>query len=142
MSLDPFEYPPSPVPSDARLWPFELPFTAFGQYGEDMLDVRVFDQGTYWVDRVGVAHLIEGGMSDEYIENVIEFLVEFREQYRADCVRRAFIQTVGDRLLFGEPGGELLAASLGGPAWSELTAAEWLESTPLMRALRRRATRH
>lgn len=24
-------YPPSPVPSDQRLWPGELPFTAFGQ---------------------------------------------------------------------------------------------------------------
>jgi hypothetical protein len=44
-------FPSSPVPSDARLWPTGLPFTAFGQFGDDRLDLRVFDQDVYWVDR-------------------------------------------------------------------------------------------
>lgn len=65
---------PSPVPSDARLWPFELPFTAFGHLGEGMLDLRVFDQDVYWVDRVGTPHLVSE-MSRDYIENVVTFLV-------------------------------------------------------------------
>jgi hypothetical protein len=46
-------FPPSPVPSDERLWPGELPFTAFGQVGADHLDLHVFDQDVYWVDRIG-----------------------------------------------------------------------------------------
>jgi len=131
-----FDYPPSPVPSDRRLWPFELPFTAFGHLGQDMLDLRVFDQDLYWVDRTGTPHPI-AEMSREYIGNVINWLCEYREGYFAGTVRRWFIQTVGDQLLFGDPPGEVLAAELGGPAWGELTAEEWLESTPLMRTLRR-----
>jgi len=130
-------YPPSPVPSDARLWPTELPFTAFGQLGDDRLDLRVFDQDIYWVDRTGQAHLI-ADMSETYIANVVAFLVEFREGYFADTQRRWFIQTMGDQLLFGDPGGDGLAVEAGGPTWGELGAEEWLEATPLMRALRRR----
>jgi len=133
------KYPPSPVPSDRRLWPGELPFTAFGQFGEDSLDLRVFDQRTYWVDRTGTAHLLSQ-MSDAYIVNVINFLTELRDQYFADSMRRAFIQILGDQLLFDDPSDELLGIEAGGPAWSDLTAEQWLESTPLMRALRRRLT--
>lgn len=131
------DYPPSPVPCDARLWPFELPFTAFGHLGVGRLDLRVFDQDVYWVDRAGTPHLL-AQMSRDYIENMITFLMKSRDQYFADSQRRAFIQTLGDQLLFDEPGGEVLAAALGGPSWSQLTAEEWLENTPLMRALRRR----
>jgi hypothetical protein len=59
--------------------------------------------------------------------------------YFADTRRRWFIQTMGDQLLFGEPGGgDVLAVDAGGPTWGELSAEEWLEATPLMRALRRR----
>jgi len=130
-------YPPSPVPSDSRLWPFERPFTAFGQFGDDMLDLRVFDQDVYWVDRHGAPHLLNE-MSTDYIENVIDFLMGLRDQYFADTQRRWFIQTLGDQLLFDEPGGETLAAALGRPSAGALTAEDWLESTPLMRALRRR----
>lgn len=70
-------YPPSPVLSDVRLWPMELPFTAFGQFDEGALDLRVFDQDIYWVDRLGVSHPLKE-MSQEYIANVIAFLVEGR----------------------------------------------------------------
>lgn len=130
-------YPSSPVPSDRRLWPGELPFTAFGQLGEDRLDLRVFDQDVWWVDRHGHPHVI-AHMSDEYIANVISFLTQFREDYFVDSQRRAHIQALGDLYLFGDPGGDALAAALGGPTWEDLTAETWLESTPLMRALRRR----
>ena len=84
-------YAPSPVPSDARLWPLELPFTAFGHLGEDMLDLRVFDQEVYWVDRIGTPHLVLQ-MSRDYIENVITFLVDLREQYFTDSQRRAIFR--------------------------------------------------
>ena len=77
-------------------------------------------------------------MSEAYIANVVAFLVEFQEMYFADTQRRWLIQTVGDQLLFGEPGGDVLAVDAGGPTWGELSAEEWLEATPLMRTLRRR----
>src|SRR5689334_17031807 len=89
-------YPPSPVPGDDRLWPFELPFTAFGQFGENRLDLRVFDQDVYWVDRTGTQHLLRE-MPLAYVSNVIEFLMDLREEYFTASQRRAFIQTVGDR---------------------------------------------
>jgi hypothetical protein len=54
-------------------------------------------------------------------------------------MRRTFIQAIGDQLLFGEPGEEVLAAAAGGPSWADRTAEDWLEATALMRALRRRA---
>jgi len=130
-------YPPSPVPSDRRLWPGELPFTAFGQFGEDMLDLRVFDQGWVWVDRLGRPHLV-GEMGEDYVANVIKFLEACSGSFFVGSVRRAVIQSIGDQLLFDDPGGEVLAAEVGGPSWAGLTVEEWLESTPLMRALRRR----
>lgn len=76
-------YPPSPVPSDARLWPFERPFTAFGQFGEGSLDLRVFDQEVQWVDIRGIPHLLQE-MSREYVANVIDFLWALRDQYFAE----------------------------------------------------------
>lgn len=81
--LDPAAYPPSPVSSDARLCPGELPFTAFGQFGVDSLDLRVLDQDTYWIDRHGRAQLLRE-MSAEFLENVIAFLSELRDQYFAE----------------------------------------------------------
>lgn len=132
-------YLPSPVPSDRRMWPGELPFTAFGQYGVDALDLRVFDQDVWWVDRTGAPHLL-AEMSLDYIGNLIAFLHEQRDMYFFDTRRRWFIQTVGDQVLFGDPGADVLAVAAGGPRWSDLDAEVWLESTPLMRALRRRAS--
>lgn len=141
-SLAPPTYLPSPVPSDERLWPHELPFTAFGHLGVDMLDLRVFDQDRWWVSRVGKAEQIVE-MSEAYIDNVVAFLIEHREMYFSDTQRRWFIQTLGDQLLYDEPGADLLTLAAGGPNWSDLDAETWLESTPLMRALRRRvAERH
>ena len=137
MSWDPRDYPPSPVPSDQRLWPGELPFTAFGHLGKGMLDLRVLDQTCWWVNSEGIPHPISE-MSENYVDNVIAFLIEHREMYFADTQRRWFIQTLGDQMLYGDPGAEVLAVAAGGPTWSDLDAETWLESTPLMRALRRR----
>lgn len=62
----------SPVPLERHLWPGELPFTAWGgDYGE--LDLRVFDQDTWWVDIAQRPHwLVE--MPPDYITNVIALL--------------------------------------------------------------------
>lgn len=128
-------YPPSPVPADERLWPGELPFTAFGQFGEDRLDLRVFDQDTYWVDRHGAPHLLTD-MPLDYLANVLDFLLTYREAYFHLSIHRAAVQSLGDYLLYDEPNGDVLAAQLGMPTWDDLTAEAWLEGTPLMRRLR------
>lgn len=129
------DYPVSPVPADADLWPGELPFTAFGWVGEDHLDLRVFDQGTYWVDRWCTPHLI-ADMPAAYISNVIGFLLENAEYFHMCTARRMLLQIYGDNLL-GRPSGDVLSAAAGVPLVSDLAPDEWLESTVLMRALRR-----
>jgi hypothetical protein len=46
----------------------------------------------------------------------------------------------GDALL-GRISADVVAGELGAPRLTDLTPQEWLESTPLMRALRRRLQR-
>lgn len=69
------------------------PFTAFGQFGEDALDLRVFDQGTNWVDRVGRPHFL-AEMDEDYIANVIDFLIALRDQCFDGTQRRWFLQSL------------------------------------------------
>lgn len=125
---------PSPVPADQDPWPGELPFTAFGQFGEDALDLRVFDQATWWVDRAGRAHRVDE-MSREYRENVVTHLLTHQDAYHAGSVQRSLVQQLGDTLL-GRVNVDALAEALGAPGVHELTPQEWLEATPLMRRLR------
>lgn len=118
------------MPSDRNLWPGELPFTAFGQFGEGKLDLRVFDQDVYWVDRAGRPHVL-AEMSLEYQANVIMFLREFADSYHAAQALRATAQFVGDTML-GLPPVE----GLDPEEIIDTPALEWLESTPLLRRLR------
>lgn len=126
-------YPTSPVPSDADLWPGELPFTAFGQWGADKIDLRVFDQDLWWVDRLGQAHRLEE-MSSDYRANVLIFLRARAADWHLLCSLRAAAQAAGDALL-GRVSGELLAAELTGSWTGDLDPDVWLESTPLVRRL-------
>jgi hypothetical protein len=128
-------FPPSPVPSDADLWPGELPFTAWGQHAHGRLDLRVFDQATWWVDIAQQPHRLED-MSDGYVANVIEFLVDDAEYFHGETLRREWLQMCGD-LLLGRMSADLVARTVGAPSTCDLTPMQWLESTPLMRALRR-----
>lgn len=127
-------FPPSPVPSDRDLWPNETPFTDFGQFGIDHLDLRVFDQDVWWVDRLGQPHLITE-MSSEYVINVIAHLEENGRYFYFGTMRRAFIQMLGDAY-YGKANGEVIAEALGAPSLSDVTPIDWLEATPLMRRLR------
>lgn len=128
------EFPPSPVPSDEHLWPGELPFTAFGQWGEDQLDLRVFDQDVYWVDRLGRPHLLEE-MSEEYRRNVVAWLLRYVECYHLSMCLKQLIEVAGE-VLYGLPGAETLAVSAGGPWLRDIEPIAWLEATVLMRKLR------
>lgn len=130
----PETYPPSPVPSDERLLPGEKPFTAFGQFGPDKMDNRVFDQDIYWVNRLGEPFRLEE-MTPEYRANVIKFLRESAAYFHIHAVIRTIADIAVDVEL-GRVHGELIARSLGFPTIADLTAEEWLEATPLMRRLR------
>jgi hypothetical protein len=127
-------YPPSPVPADSDLWPDELPFTAFGQWGQDYLDLRVFEQDTWWVDRTGRPHLLSQ-MSAEYRANVLAHVIDNAPQFHLGVIRKEAIQMVGD-VLYGLPPAELLVIDAGGIGAAGVSAAVWLESTPLVRKLR------
>lgn len=130
-------FPPSPVPSDADLWPGELPFTAWGQWAYGRLDLRVFDQDVWWVDIGQRPHRLTE-MPWSYITNVVAFLARDAEYFFHETMRRGVLQIWGD-LLLGRVPTDLVVHSLGAPALTDLTPSQWLEATPLMRALRARA---
>ena len=117
--------PESPVPSDARLWEGEAPFTEFGQWEEGKLDLRVFDQDTWWVDRLGRPHLIEN-MPKDYIDNVIAFLIENEKYFYQGTVMRALLQTTTDILE-----GLSILPGLDPNVLLKMTPHDWLQSTPL-----------
>lgn len=112
----------------------ERPFTDFGQFGEDHLDLRVFEQNEWWVDRRGVGHrLVE--MSEEYRRNVISHLLMFCPSYHAGMAMKEAIESYC-ALLEDEQPWAAAARELGIPMLFEVEAQTWLESTPLMRRLR------
>lgn len=129
----PDNYLPSPVPSDENLPEGELPFTAFGQFGEGKMDSRVFDQDIYWVDINGKPHLLTE-MSEDYLENVLVLLFEGMERFYFGALVRSTIGIIDD-LFSGNPNSEVLANELGITPISEMEPAEWLASTPLVRKI-------
>lgn len=128
------KYEPSPVPSDSDLWPGEKPFTAWGQHKQGTLDLRVFDQGAWWVDIEQHPHRLTG-MSEEYLSNVIDHLTLYNREYYLASIRRQAIEDAVHMAL-GRASGNVLAREAGGPSGTEIEAEVWLEATPLMRALR------
>jgi hypothetical protein len=118
---------PSPVPSDEFLLPGEKPFTDFGQWGIDRMDLRVFDQDLFWVDRFGVPHVLTE-MSQEYRLNVLTFLENNVQSFYTAYFLRAVTQVVSD--LAFKTNASLLPG-LDPEVLANLTPLEWLKSTPL-----------
>jgi hypothetical protein len=135
-AIDQLYYPPSPVPDDSYLQPGELPFTAFGQFGTGGFDLRVFDQNVYWVDYQGQAHLL-ATMDLDYARNVLTMLQNRSLELHRATIRRTIIQAACEAL-FGNINGELLAGELGGGDVASVQPDAWLNSTPLVRALKAR----
>lgn len=128
-------FPSSPVPQDADLWPGELPFTAFGQFGPDSMDLRVFDQDVYWVDRNGDPHAISA-MSEEYVSNVLHMLLDRAAEFHATALLRECAQSAGDAL-YGRVSGGVLVENLGIGSLRDSDPQTWVRSTPLVRRLGR-----
>lgn len=130
-------YASSPVTSDQFLWDDEKPFTDFGQYGEDKIDIRVFEQDVWWVDRTGEPHLLRE-MSQEYLDNVLEYLYSNVEYFHTASSLRFDIEQLLTMLPTpGAPANmEAYLEYVNGKASpDELVAAEWLNSTPLVKRL-------
>jgi hypothetical protein len=127
---------PSPCPDDCDLWKgVEQPFTAFGQFGLDMLDQRVFSQAVWWVDRFGRPHRLDD-MSQEYRQNVLTFLLDSAQQRWLDEVRHESLTALTDAAR-GNASFAVIAHDAGAPRVADLDPLAWLESTPLIRRLRK-----
>ncbi|GAA8845090.1 hypothetical protein DUHN55_15200 [Helicobacter pylori] len=130
----PFE--PSPVPSDRDLLPGELPFTAWGQHPDGTLDLRVFDQGVWWVDAQQRPHRI-AKLPPEYVANVIGYLEGHAEHFYIATLRRTVVED-GTDLLLGRLPANSVAEALGATSLADVSPDVWLASTPLVRALHAR----
>lgn len=130
----PDRYLPSPVPADERLPDGVGPFTAFGQFGPGFLDLRVFEQDRYWVDRDGRPHLLED-MTGGYRQAVIAMLERRCEEFHL-AVSETLTARVIDDLVEGHVNGDVILVALGEPLTSEIPPDVWLEATPLLRRLR------
>lgn len=100
------------------------------------MDLRVIEQDVWWVDIHGDPHLL-AEMSPEYLSNVVGHLQVYVLQYFTDVLLKTAYEVIYDSRT-GRPNAELLSRAAGGPRITDLTPEEWLESTPLMRELRRR----
>lgn len=131
---------PSPVPADRDLLEGDLPFTAWDQYPPGVIDLRVFDQGVWWVDVNRQPHLLTE-MSLMYLINVIAHLEERAALFHLATQSRLLVESVTD-VLSGRVPTEWCAQAAGATPLSMVTATVWLESTPLMRALRAKVALH
>lgn len=93
----------------------------------DRLDLRVFVQDRWWVDRAGVAHRIDE-MPSTYRRNVLAFCRDMAGQYHSGAALAEFLElTVGEFAALRDLDVALVA---------ETDPVAWLESTPLIRRLR------
>ena len=116
---------PSPIPGDSWLTPEEKPFTDFGQFGTDRLDLRVFEQDTWWVDRGGRGHLLDG-MSQDYLRNVLVMLYERARNFHLAVTMKRVIEFAD--AVTREP---MYAAFLAGEPEICEDSMQWLRKTPL-----------
>lgn len=124
--------PASPVLADQVLWADEKPFTEFGQFGEGQLDLRVFEQDTWWVDIHGEPHLLEE-MSTDYLRNVRLFLLEHAVMYQRRMTLRYAIEKVQEAWGEAPEGFSEYLARKSSP--DTLDSESWLRQTPLFMRL-------
>lgn len=111
----------------------------WGSSDPGALDLRVLDQGQWWVDITGTPHLL-AQMSATYLGNVEALLVEHAEAlfygYAAWVLRGEIWDALEGRL-----NPETVARQAGVASLARLDPRTWLSATPLMRALRAELSR-
>jgi hypothetical protein len=96
------------------------------------LNLEVFDQDTWWLNRDGLPFRIASEMTPDYLANVVAFLEQGAGYFHAMAVRRMLLTMLNpEQPSTGSPGAAHLLAALyaDGPE-------AWLEATTLMQALR------
>lgn len=110
-------------------WDIDWEFDDHAASGPGTFDRRVLDQDKVWVDILRQSHQISD-LTDEYLCNVIAFIEENAWRWAPE----EEVNIVAWTAMYIEAGD-----------WLETTArevvAEWIESTPLIRALRTEAQR-
>ena len=112
----------------------DRPFMDFGQFGPGKLDLHVFLQGEYWVDKDGTGHLITS-MSDDYRSNVIGMLLIQAEVLHMEILILITGMIAGAILNRDADGMESLKRNEI-PLLHIEDSYDFIESTPLMKRLR------
>lgn len=113
-------------------WDVDWDFDDHAASGPGTFDRRVLDQDKVWFDILRRPHRIDdpAELSDEHLRNVIRFV----EHHAWRWVPEEEVNIVAWTAMYIE-------ASDGFEAAAREVVAEWIESTPLMRALRAEAQR-
>ena len=112
----------------------DRPFTDFGQFGSGKLDLRVFLQDEYWVDKDGTGHLITS-MSDDYRSNVIRMLLIEAEVLHMEILILITGMIAGAIVNRDADGMESLKRNEI-PLLQTESSYDFIENTPLMKRLR------
>ncbi|MDT0165741.1 hypothetical protein Q9R32_09250 [Actinotalea sp. AC32] len=100
------------------------------------LNLAVLDQASVWVTAQAVPLRI-AEMSTVHLRNVVAFLSARAEEFYTSAVLASLWAVVVADASGEEVAGERLAWELTGHSIADLEPAAWLESTALVRALRR-----
>jgi hypothetical protein len=104
--------------------------------GTDAWDPFVLEQDRVWVARDGTVHRL-AAMSFEYRGAVLALLGACAAQVWIVYHCLSLVRLVEDVLVHGRVPGELLEAELGAVPSHQMEPVAWLETMPLVRALRR-----
>jgi hypothetical protein len=99
-------------------------------------DPFILEQDRVWIDRDGTVHRLED-MTHEYRAAVLALLRDCASQVWIVYHACSLMRLVEDVALRGSIPGELLASDLGVVPTHMMQPDVWLDSTPLVRALRR-----
>ncbi len=113
--------------------PTNLPFTVFGQYGEDGFDIRVLEQDEWWVNINGEPMLL-ADMPQEYLRNIKTMLYK-----KAIVLHASYIQKTMDEIIKdytqGKINGDILNYEMTGTTVADMPHEEWLASMPLLKRI-------
>lgn len=102
------------------------------------LDARVLDQERYWVTgEATVLPLVS--MTEAHLSAVVRFLHVHATRMHLDAMVDALLDLIDARSA-GETTAEQVTHDLTGQSIASVSANVWLESTPLLRAIRRELT--
>jgi hypothetical protein len=102
----------------------EVPFLEFGHLGTDRIDMRVFGQNIWWVDRRGRATKITE-LKNGHLRNILNFLEEHCSHFYEYYVKVTTLDSNEFHSYYNDPDSPLLYKS----------SREWLFSTFLYSGL-------